>query len=144
MGFWFGKSPHVHCVSTCNLGHTSIPLHPTAILFFLNLLIHCCSITKSDNESITPPDYCTDMTNPVVIGHKKICHHQNLAFVTCYRKICCQVTGRSLVTTRSAVGLGFHLSSPNLPTVSDPWINHDLFMIFHTINSVLTAQARII
>jgi len=27
--------------------------------------------------------------------------------------------------------------------VSDPWINHDLFTIFRTINSVLTAQARI-
>jgi hypothetical protein len=27
--------------------------------------------------------------------------------------------------------------------VSDPWINHDLFTIFHTINSVHTAQGRI-
>jgi hypothetical protein len=55
------------------------------------------------------------MTNPAVISHRKLCHCQNFTLVISHHKNCRNLTGRSSVIIKSAIGPECHWSPPNLP-----------------------------
>ena len=73
--------------------------------------------------------YCTDITNPAVIGHQKFCCCRNITFVIGHRKTCCCVVSMPLVIRKFAASpwgvichrkifhkpLGCHQSWKNLP-----------------------------